>query len=229
VDPVLCLLPSPLLGPAVWRPVARQLAVDGWAVAEVPWMPVAPRTGPDVLETLVEAVPGGRGAVLIPHSNAGLYVPAVTARRRVAGYVFVDAGLPGHAGSVPMIPPGLHEFLAGKADGNGALPPWTQWWDEDISGLFPNAEVREEVEGEQHSVPLSYFREKLPVPSGWDDQPGAYLAFGDTYAAERAEAAARGWPVRTLPGEHLHMLIDPGQVAGSIGELVTELAGYGQW
>jgi len=28
----------------------------------------------------------------------------------------------------------------------GLLPPWTDWWDEDISALFPSPEVREQVE-----------------------------------------------------------------------------------
>ena len=32
MDPVLCLLPTPLLGPACWRPVAAALAAGGWPV-----------------------------------------------------------------------------------------------------------------------------------------------------------------------------------------------------
>jgi hypothetical protein len=79
--------------------------------------------------------------------------------------------------------------------------------------LLPNAEVRARVEREQRRLPLSYFEGSLPVPRGWDERPAGYLAFGDIYAAERAEAAQRGWPVSTLPAEHLHMLIDPDRSA----------------
>jgi len=59
------------------------------------------------------------------------------------------------------------------------------------------------------------------VPSSWDDRPGGYLAFGDTYASDRRAAADRGWPVTTLPGGHLHMLIDPQRVATEIDTLLT--------
>ncbi len=161
--------------------------------------------------------------MLIPHSNAGLFVPTLAAMVRAAGYVFVDAGLPGAVEQVPMIPPGLHGLLAGKADAGGMLPPWTQWWDEDLSPLFPSARVRAEVEAEQPRIPLSYFEESVAVPPGWPGLPGAYLAFGETYASERTAAAARGWPVATLPGEHLHMLVDPEQVARAIADLIAEI------
>lgn len=103
------------------------------------------------------------------------------------------------------------------------LPPWTQWWEADISELFPSVEVREQVEHEQQRLPLTYFAASLPVPQGWDDQPGAYLAFGNTYAGDRTEAAARGWKTRTLPGEHLHMLISPEQVAVEVQTLLAQL------
>jgi hypothetical protein len=115
----------------------------------------------------------------------------------------------------------VHDYLAAKTDPDGLLPPWTDWWDEDISALFPSVEVREQVEREQPRLPLSYFATLMTVPPGWDTRPGAYLAFGDAYAPELADATARGWPVRTLPGEHLHMLIDPAQVATEITTLLS--------
>jgi hypothetical protein len=222
--PVLCLLPSPLLGPACWRPTGEALSDDGWEVAGVPVPPRPPRTGADALGTYLAAIPDDRDVVLVPHSNAGLFVPALAAMRRAAGYVFVDAGLPGDADRVPMIPAEFCDMLAGMADGDGMLPPWTHWWDgEDVSALFPSARVRAEVEAEQQRLPLSYFEETLSIPRGWPDRPGAYLAFGDTYAAARSAAAARGWPVTTLAGEHLHMVVDPPGVAAAIASLVRDL------
>jgi hypothetical protein len=135
------------------------------------------------------------------------------------------AGAGAAAGSVPTFPGDMYDFIAIKADSDGMLPPWTSWWDPaDVTSLFPSTEVRESVQRAEPRLPLSYFRESVPVPAGWDSHPGAYLAFGDTYAKERSDAAARGWPVRTLPGEHLHMLVDPEQVTA---ELVTLLAALG--
>jgi hypothetical protein len=224
MDPLLCLLPSPLLGPSCWRPVADLLRGRGLAVTIA--APRSPRTAADAVTTYLAAIPPDRSVVLIPHSNAGLFIPSLAAQRRVAGFVFVDAGLPGAVDHVPMIPAEFYEMLAGKADSSGLLPPWTQWWDgEDLSGLFPDARTRELVESEQQRLPLSYFRESVPVPAGWPSEPGAYLAFGDTYAAERATADAWGWPVTTLRGAHLHMLVDPGSVAVTITDLIAKLGG----
>ena len=225
MDPVLCLLPSPLLGPACWRPVAAALAADGWAVAEVPPEQVASSTGAAALATFLAAIPEDRDVVLIPHSNAGLFVPSLAAaRRRTLGYVFADAGLPAAGEPVPMVPRQFYDMLAAKADTDGMLPPWIQWWDgEDLSGLFPDAHTRAEVEAQQQRLPLSYFAESVLVPPGWPDRPGAYLAFGETYGPERAAAAALGWPVTTLPGEHLHMLVNPAEVAAALIGLVTEI------
>jgi hypothetical protein len=70
---------------------------------------------------------------------------------------------------------------------------------------------------------MSYFEGVLPVPPGWDERPAAYLAFGDTYADERDEAARRHWPVTTLPGGHLQQLIGPDQVAAELVTLVHRL------
>lgn len=53
--------------------------------------------------------------------------------------------------------------------------------------------------------------------------PCGYVAFGDTYAKAAERAAHLGWPVRTLNGAHLHMLVDPESVAGTITELVAAL------
>jgi hypothetical protein len=124
-----------------------------------------------------------------------------------------------------MLPAGLYNFVAAKADedDDGMAPPRTAWRDPDeIAGLFPSAEVRAQIEREQPRLPLSYFCEELPVPAGWDDRPGAHLAFGDTYAEDRTHAAARSSPVRTPSGEHLHMLINPRQVADEITAVVTQ-------
>lgn len=69
-------------------------------------------------------------------------------------------------------------------------------------------------------LPLSYFAGSMPIPAGWDQRPGAYLAFGDTYDGERTEAEKRGWPVVTPAGTHLHMLAEPERVASEILVLV---------
>lgn len=223
--PSLALLPSPLLGPSVWQRVARVLGNRGWrtltcAAAPPVW------TGRDVLDGWLATLPTDQDLVLVPHSNAGAYVPELVMQRRVVAAVFVDAVLPPDRGYVSLAPPAFLGLLREKTDGDGLLPVWTSWWDEaDVVDLFPDAEMRARVEMEQQQLPLSYFEGTLPVPHGWDDIPGAYLAFGDTYATERDQAARRRWPVSTMSAaHHLHMLIDPEEVATQMVALIRRLS-----
>ena len=221
----LVLLPSPLLGPAVWQPVAAQLTARGYPVQTVPQSSTPPRTPDDVMGWFLSAVPMDRDVVLLPHSNAGLYVPELVQQRHVLGAVFVDAGLPPKDGEVLLAPPELFANLADKADTDGLLPPWTSWWDEaNVAELFPDPELRARVEREQPRLPLSYFSAQLPVPLGWDTGlAGAYLAFGDTYAEDRELAAVRGWPTATMSGSHLHMLGDPTAVTRELQALLLTI------
>ncbi|MEJ7629051.1 MAG: hypothetical protein WKF54_05610 [Nocardioidaceae bacterium] len=220
----LALLPSPFLGPAVWRPVADVLRANGFDVLEVRAPATAPRSPADVLATYLGAIPTDVAVVVVPHSNAGLFVPAIVSSRRVGAMVFVDAGVPPRRGQFPLAPSDFRAFLAGLVDDAGQLPPWTRWWDADVSELFPSAAVRDRVEAEQHRLPLSYFSGAMSAPPGWDEGvAAAYLAFGDTYAEDRNEAVRRGWTVTTLSGKHLHMLVDPHPVAAAVGSMLGEM------
>ncbi|MBT2514654.1 hypothetical protein [Arthrobacter sp. ISL-30] len=221
--PSLALLPSPLLGPAVWQPVADVLTDNGWQTVTCA-APTRLGTGQDVLDAFLAALPTDRNLVLVPHSNAGAYVPALMQHRPVVAAIFVDADLPPARGRVPLAPPAFLDLLRDKADGKGLLPMWSNWWDEaETAALFPDTDTRARVEREQHRLPLSYFEGSLPVPAGWDERPGAYLAFGDTYGRERDEAERRHWPVSTLPGQHLHLLNDPAQVSAKLVDLMSRL------
>ncbi|MFI5932083.1 hypothetical protein [Actinoplanes sp. NPDC051494] len=212
--PTIALLPSALLGPAVWEPVRAELAAAGHDVitASVDGTSVT-----DVLDGYLASLPAGRDYLLVPHSNAGLYVPGIAARRSVTGLVFVDAILPPATGAVPVAGEGLLGMLSGRADDDGALPVWTSWWpEEDVAALFPSPEARARVSAEQRRLPLTYFQESVTVAPGWDDVPASYLGFGDTYEPERQEAEGRGWRTAVLNGNHLHMLSAPGAVAHAI-------------
>ena len=219
----LVLLPSPLLGPAVWHAVGLLLSARGWTVAGLPRFDSI-ASYRDVLSAWERALPPDADYVLIPHSNAGLYVPALGENRRVVGQVFVDAGLASDAGSVPLAEPAHYGMLTRLADEDGILPPWTGWWEDTrLAELFPDAETRDRVEAEQSRLPLSYFADRMPVPAGWMRRPTAYLAFGDTYARERHVAEEEGWPVRVLPGGHLLMLTEPATVASALEGLLGEI------
>lgn len=215
----LLLVPSPLLGPATWEPMARWCA-DRGVGATVARFDTGVRRPEDVLAAVVLSAEGLGEIVLVPHSNAGLYAPRLTELLDVTATVYVDAALAGAGSDTTLAPERFLEFLRGLADADGLLPVWTHWWD-DVDHLFPDPAVRAAVEAEQPRLPLSYFEARLPVPAAWSTGPCAYLAFGDAYAEEIAAARAHGWPVSTMTGTHLHQLRDP----AGVGAEVLRLAG----
>ncbi|HUR76140.1 MAG TPA: hypothetical protein VMZ00_17780 [Sporichthya sp.] len=216
-EPAFVLLPSPLLGSAAWEPVAEQLRRLRHS-ALVVGTPPAPDGPAEVLAAFLYALPVDQPLVLVPHSNAGLYVPALTEARQVVAAVFVDAALPDEGEATAMAPPAIRARIADLAAADGWLPPWTEWWpDADVDALFPSGAAREAVEATQPRLPLAYFDASLPVPTGWDRKCAcAYLAFGDTYAPELKVAEDRGWPTAVLDGGHLLMLVDPAGVAAAV-------------
>lgn len=219
------LISSPFLGPAVWSGVEAELREVLGTPATTVAVHDSEASDPDtVLAALRDLLPPGEDLLLVPHSNAGLYAPALALdapRRRV---VFVDAILPPRGGSLPVAPPALREALAAETGEDGLLPPWTGWWPEPVvDELFPDAATKAAVEAEQRRMPASYLDARVEVPDGWDRAPAAYLAFGDAYADEREDARRRGWPVETIDGGHLHMLREPEAVAAAIARLAAAL------
>jgi hypothetical protein len=137
---------------------------------------------------------------------------------QVRGVVFVDAATPGAGYHAPR------EFLTALAGKDGLLPPWTSWWQEsDVAELFPDAEVRARVEAEQPRMPLAYYDHLPPAPDDWDRPRCAYLWFAPPYDTAADLASARGWPTTHVPGNHLHMLLDPNAVADAVLEMAGDM------
>lgn len=218
VEPTLVLIPSPLLGPATWEPTARVVERLG-RQARIPSLQGVSKAAPPYWPAGVEAIVKSAGdapVVLVPHSNSGLYAPAVieALAAQVRGVVFVDAALPG-AGYFAQ-----RDFLDALVEPDGFLPPWTTWWDEsDVAELFTDTDVRARVEAEQPRLPVAYYDHLPPAPDGWDQLPCAYVWFAEPYDAGAQRAAASGWPTRHVPGNHLHQLVDPEVVATAVLEL----------
>jgi pimeloyl-ACP methyl ester carboxylesterase len=219
VEPTILLIPSPLLGPATWELTARVLERLGHRV-RVPSLQGVSRGAPPYWPAGVDAIvesADGEAVVLVPHSNAGLLMPAVVDALgdQARGVVFVDAALP-EAGFFAG-----RDFLNTLVEADGHLPPWTTWWDDaDVAELFPDAEVRRRVEVEQPRLPLAYYDYPPPAPDGWDRVPCGYIWFAQPYGSGAERAAASGWPTSHVPGKHLHMVVDPDAVAGAILEML---------
>jgi hypothetical protein len=70
----------------------------------------------EVVDRWLHAVPEDVPLVLVPHSNAGLYVAALAEKRNVRGMVFTDAGLPSRGPSTRTAPDAFRKLLAGLVE-----------------------------------------------------------------------------------------------------------------
>ncbi|HEY3528722.1 MAG TPA: alpha/beta fold hydrolase [Nocardioides sp.] len=235
VAPPLVLVHSPLVGPSTWRPVAELLRRAGRS-AELADLtetvsgdpPYVPRQVAAVLDSVA-----GRDAdprvpvVLVAHSGAGPLLGAVgEALGEVAGYVFVDAGLPTPGRSTLATAPPEFADLLHEMESEGVLPPWALWWGEDgLAELLPDPEQRDRFAAECRPLPLAMFEEEHPAAPHWPDAPCAYLRLSTAYADAAAEARRRGWPCTELDAHHLAMLTQPEQVVdvllGLLGRMTT--------
>jgi hypothetical protein len=226
---LFALIHAPVLGPASWRPAAAELAAAGHR-ATVPSLAGFTAGGPPYARALVELgagqvarAAGGSGRViLVVHSGAGAFAGALAAAIGAAevAVIFADAGLPEPAGPTPVVDDAFLPYLREIAVG-GIVPRWPQWFpDTAPAELFPTEAARAAVEADARPLPLEFFEES--VPPGRQPPGGAgYLLFSPGYEPAAAQARLRGWPVRHLPGSHLHPLVAPADVAGALIELAA--------
>jgi hypothetical protein len=223
-DATFILVHSPLVGTLTWRPVADALEARGNRVAVPSLLGVQESPQPHwrwCADRLADALGREEGSlVLAGHSGAGPLLPIVGHDvGDVRTYLFVDATIPARTGSTPVVPAEFLASLETRAE-NGYLPKWSQWWGEDaMRTLVPDDAMRVRLEEEMPLLPLTYFQESVPVPPDWPDAACGYLQFSPAYDAEVREAEARGWRTLRLPGEHLHMVVDPEGVAAALIDL----------
>ena len=230
--PVFVLVHSSSVGPATWEAVADELRSRGHAV-EVPSMLGFADGEPPYARAYLNRAAGalaslrvGGTALLVAHSNAGLFIPAIarSLAPRECALLFADASIPPvEGGDVPLVPPVFLEELRAMAF-DGILPPWTEWWPDDATaGLYPDPATRRRVAAQEPRLPLSFYEESIEVPAGWARQRCAYLRLSEGYESEAATATELGWPTLRLNGEHLHMVVDPVAVAEALDNLARTL------
>lgn len=220
---------SPLVGPSTWYPVAEVFERRG-ITAVVPDLDGDERIGrplwlqhSDEAARAAAALGRGSEAVLVGHSGAGALLPAIRTamRRSVAGYVFVDAGLPD--GTHPRKGAGPFAEHVDRVYTSGRRIP--EWTDADLKDVIPDEARRSALLSGLRPQPLRFWNETIPVFEGWPDAPCAYLRLGPNRSYEPAVLSARerGWPVHELAAEHFHMLVNPEGVTDAVLALVAEM------
>jgi hypothetical protein len=224
----LLLVHSPVVGPETWDLVVADLAGRGWQ-AGVPDLTGTVVAGPPYCLRQAEVIArsaSGQPAVLIGHSGAGpLLAPAGALISQVRGYIFADAGLPIPGRTwMQTAPPELAARLREMADQPGWLPPWPQWWgDEVMAGLIPDPPARRRFTAGCPPLPLAMFEEVHPPAPQWPDAPAAYLQLSEAYQDQAATARELGWPVAERMSHHLAPLTHSGMVADALHELLGQL------
>lgn len=220
------LVHSPLVGPFTWSKVASCLASRGHAVA-TPSLAHAdppPYWQSHLSRIRNDAASLPRPVVFVGHSGAGPLLPLAAAEAgQQEGCIYVDASLPtGGRSRLETMPVAYRDALFGNAR-DGVVPEWGADWHEALwVRLLPDSATRGAFRSELRPAPLALYDEPVPEP----DEPSAnsaYLQFSAAYHVEAEEARARGWPVTRLPGEHLHMLVAPEEVAASLETLAKTL------
>ncbi len=224
------LVPSFLTGPETFRGVASVLGVLDEQATISPNV----RTEPDETDHLgpwLRAVIGALGpptseaVMVVGHSATCPRLPMVADALLRCGHdvqalILLNGRFPAADGLSPVeADQTLAEMLDGMVRPDDYLPPWFKWWGGMIVDMVPEHE-RERVFRESKPVPRSMFDQPIPVPELPSNVMRAFLATGDMYSMAYDRAAAEGWQVTRLDGEHLHLVVDPVTVACSLISLV---------
>ena len=219
----LLLVPSPLLGPSSWQPMADAARDRGHAVAVADLRPALEQDGPlwpemvRLARSSARALPGT--VDVVGHSGGGALLPGIgaTMGADLGRLVFVDAVLP-PATSAHRYPDRIRDRVTDLAGGDPLLPPWLDWWDpETIAEMLPDPSVVAALRADCPRVPVSWFDESVPVPIAWTDWDAAYVRLSSAYEEEAARAATFGWPTFELESHHLGIVTDPDAVLNAIG------------
>ncbi len=219
------LIHSPLVGPSTLAPLGNELRARGFDVVVPDLRPALRVPGPHWRSILdLACAQGDSFEVLVGHSGAGVLLPSLADRLAPGVVAFVDAVVPAdgpsHHPSHRFI-----EFIDTLPRNGPLLPPWHEWWDDDVmADLVPDAELRERIAADTPSVPRSFYDDHVPLPAGWMTGWGCcYLQLSPPYDDDCARADTYGWPTTRLDGRHLDVAVKPAEVASALDELIDRV------
>ena len=227
VSSTLVLVHSPLVGPSSWRPFSNVACARGFDVVRPDLTGVVDAERPQwryIVDTAVDSTSDRKELVVVGHSGAGAFLPAICQRLedRLRAVVFVDAIVPPAAG-VNHTSEQYLSFLDDKTI-DGRLLPWLDWWPPEVVGvLVGSSEQLAELRSDMPRLHRSFYDPPIPVPDDWSSGPCAYLQLSRAYGEESRMANELGWPTSVLDGSHLSIFTDPSAVLAAVEDLVNRV------
>lgn len=229
----LVLLHSPLTTAVSWGGLGRRLAANlATVVVEVTADTAAPYAGRYVAQAAAQVASSGlevyEPVLLVAHSAAGPLLGQIgfalrAARRPVAGYLFVDAGLPRPGGGASRLDLTQAESADVAADlrrllqTGGSFPTWSR---ADLAEQVPYPDDRVQLVASLRPRGLDFFDEPLPCPLDWPDAPAGVLQTSDGYQLTARLARGRGWPVVRRDLGHFAAVADPVGTEAALLQLI---------
>lgn len=221
---LFALIPSPIVAPATWAPVAEALRRRGDDARVADLDREAGAGGPSWRRqarsaAALRALPDDPPPFLVAHSGAGALLPAIRQElgRPVAGYLFVDAGIPADGETRH----GAGAFAAQLRDLYARGGRYPDWSEDDLRALVPDPAARRLIG--PRPQPWAFWDEAIPVFAGWPDAPCGYLQFTASYDEHGERARREGWPYRRIDAGHFHPLVAPDEVADALRGLAARL------
>jgi hypothetical protein len=218
----ICIIHSPLVGPATTTPLASALHDHGYDTvapdlrhalddADTTWRPF--------VDAATRAAEGAD--VLVAHSGAGVFLPLLAATTGATTILFVDAVVPDAAAPSFVPPAAFTSFLDTIVGDDGQLAPWHRWWSADtVEQLVPDPTQRTLIETEIPRVRRSFYDEPVPLPEHWTTRTGGFVHLSGMYEDDAALARTYGWPVLVIDGHHLDLATRAGTVASMVIDLL---------
>ena len=232
MKPDIVLVAGPLVGASSWAPTAARLRATG-ARVHVPDVLANLGSAPrwrDWTSHLADLTSVDAKPILVGHSSASTSVADMATKMQVRGLIIVDGDIPPASGAAAPVRAALHEFIAGLADEDGLLPPWSQWFRKDlhrsrlvgIDSLALDAASFESFEMDLPRMTLDWFDDVIDL-APWGHVAAGYIQLSAIYDHAAEEALRRGWPIRRMQGTHLHPTLKPDETAAAIQAVCGEL------
>lgn len=211
MQPGIVLVAGPLVGASSWEPTASRLRAEGVRVQIPDVLACADRVPPwrEWTSHLLDLSSAEEAPILIGHSSASTLIVDLATKMKVRGVIITDGDIPPASGLARPVRPALGEFIAGLADENGLLPPWSQWWVNNatrarlvgIDVLERDPQALRSFEMDLPRMNLGWFDDAINL-STWDHIPAGYIQLSPIYDHAAEEASRRAWPLRRLQGTH---------------------------